>query len=107
MSTAQNLPDPRIAEIPEGLYCYTPVQAPCAENGWVFRVKPCPFWQHYDKEVHGELPDECKPYEKEFQGAYCTFLKTGDWLPDGTMLLWDQVKECGENYGDDSWDEVE
>lgn len=95
--------------IPKGPYCYTPVQAPCEENGWVFRVKSCPHWQRYDKTVHGELPDEYKPYEDGFQGAYCTFLKTGDWLPDGTMLLWDQVKECGENYDwdDEPWEDLQ
>lgn len=26
--------------------------------------------------------------------GYCKYLKTGDWYKDGTMLLWDQCKEC-------------
>ena len=102
------LPDPADL-IPKGMYCYTPLEAPCAENGWVFKVKPCPYWQRYNKELHGELPDEYKPYEATFNGAFCTFLRTGDWLPDGTSLLWDQVKECGENndWEDDPWDAIE
>lgn len=33
---------------------------------------------------------------KEYQmNGYCKYLKLGDWYENGTMLLWDEVKECG------------
>lgn len=35
-----------------------------------------------------------KPYQ---MNGYCKYLKTGDWFEDGTMLLWDMCKECGEH----------
>jgi hypothetical protein len=81
--------------IPEGMYCYTPLQAPCEETNWVYKVKPCPFWEYYSEEKHGKLP-EGYPSEKEYDGAFCQYLKAGDW--NGTDLLWDQVKECGVKY---------
>lgn len=72
--------------IPSGPYCYTPVEGPCAENGWVFRIKLCPFWQYREDiaELHGEQT-----------AGYCSYLRKGDWAEDGTFLLWDQCKECG------------
>lgn len=82
--------------IPEGLYCYTPVEAPCAANNWVFRVRPCPFWEAYSPEKHGPLPEDLATLAPgESPGAYCRYLKAGDWTEGGTWLLWDLVKECG------------
>lgn len=53
----------------------------------------CMFW----KKLSG-FPDQ--------QSGWCDYLKTGDMIDDetGTMLLWDQVKECGVNYGEDDED---
>lgn len=33
-----------------------------------------------------------KSYQEK---GYCSYLGTGDWHEDGTMLLWDMCKECG------------
>lgn len=63
------------------------------------KVLCCPYWEHYDAKIHGPLPPEYDDPNYGDPGAYCSYLHTGDWLPDGTMLLWDQVKECGLNYG--------
>ena len=70
--------DPSI--IPEGYYCYT-------------RISPgkyisCPYWSI----------KEGKPTQ---QNGYCEYLHLGDWMDNGTTLLWDSCKECGINYGDE------
>jgi hypothetical protein len=60
--------------IPPGIYCY---------DGDV----RCPYWDSNDNQ-----PDQ--------YNGYCHYMKTGDWIDlkkGGTMLLWDQVKECGIN----------
>lgn len=96
--------------IPKGPYCYTPDTSKEAEEAakfGVFKIHPCPYWERYNQKTHGELPEELKQHLKNalfYEGAYCKFLKTGDWEPDGTMLLWDQVKECGIN---DDWEDEE
>ena len=59
------------AVIPHGCYCYD-------ENG------TCPFWDRWD-----HLPEQ--------SNGYCHWMQCGDWEEDGTMLLWDQCKECGIN----------
>ena len=60
--------------IPKGPYCYD-------ENGL------CPFW-----DAHPEMG-------KQSYG-YCNYIQKGDWMSGGTMLLWDQCKECGINDSD-------
>ena len=62
--------------IPKGCYCYD-------ENGM------CPFW-------------DTMPSMPKQSSGYCHWLDTGDWQDGGTMLLWDQCKECGLNNDDDS-----
>ena len=57
--------------IPQGPYCYD-------ENGY------CPY----------RLIDEAKD---EQECGYCLWLDKGDWQENGTMLIWDACKECGEN----------
>jgi hypothetical protein len=47
----------------------------------------CPFWAK-------------NPEGGEQSYGYCAKLNTGDWEEDGTMLLWDMVKECGQNEPD-------
>ncbi len=61
--------------IPEGLYCYTYIGN---------KLEVCPYW---------EMRTD-KPYQAN---GYCQFLAQGDWMEDGTDLLWDQCKECGIN----------
>jgi hypothetical protein len=76
--------------IPRGIYCYTPQEAPSEANGYVYWVKPCPFWKKLT-----EHPDQ--------MSGWCDYLKTGDMVQGGTDLLWDQVKECG--IKDDDFDD--
>ena len=61
-------------KIPSGCYCYD-------ENGL------CPYWSK-----RKDKPDQ--------ENGYCEYLKKGDWEHDFFGLLWDQVKECGENDDD-------
>lgn len=61
--------------IPPGLYCYT-----YEGNNAVV----CPYWSIDTK-------------QQTQANGYCAFLKLGDWMEDGTDLLWDQCKECGIN----------
>jgi hypothetical protein len=72
--------------IPKGSYCY-------AFHGWKIGEEPkttiCPYFTHkgVSKETGRHL-------------AYCKFLEQGEENPD-TMLLFDQVKECGINTDDE------
>jgi hypothetical protein len=71
--------------IPQGSYCYSVIGFVENENGIPsMNVKPCPYWG-LDKD------------QPEQMGGYCAMLKSGDWHQGGTILLWDQVKECGLN----------
>lgn len=69
--------------IPAGPYCYTPVMAPCAENGYRYQVKHCRF--------HGVSEDL-----GGYRNRTCSYLKISD-AECGTPL-WDSVKACGVNY---------
>lgn len=44
----------------------------------------CPYWSK-------------DPNQPEQMSGCCSFLGLTDAQEDGTMLLWDMVKECGEN----------
>lgn len=61
--------------IPKGTYCY--------------RENICPYWGSNKK-------------KQNQSNGYCRFLRSGDWQENAGGLLWDQVKECGENPGDES-----
>jgi hypothetical protein len=61
-------------QIPNGPYCYD-------KNGL------CPYWSK-------------DPNKEEQNNGYCGFMKKGDWEFEFYGLLWDQVKECGVNIGD-------
>jgi hypothetical protein len=61
--------------IPAGVYCYD-------ESG------RCPYWR-----LNTGRPEQ--------MNGYCEYLELGDWMEGGTMLLWDQCKECGINNDDD------
>jgi hypothetical protein len=71
--------------IPQGMYCYSRASNVVDPENGIFRdVVPCPYWGH-------------DPEKGEQQDGYCAHLKAGDWEDEGTMLLWDMVKECGVN----------
>lgn len=83
--------------IPRGCYCYTRIPRPKNEpdGHFVPRIEPCPYWAF----------DKGRP---EQQAGYCAHLKAGDWEEDGTLLLWDQCKECGVNDDDQDYlDQIE
>jgi hypothetical protein len=60
-----------VKKIPHGPYCYDSLGV-------------CPYWSI----------KKDKPYGAN---GYCSFLRKGDWQDNGTILLFDQVKECCEN----------
>jgi len=74
--------------IPKGTYCYTPIEAPSVKNGFKYKIKKCPFWS--------SNPDKDKQ-----ENGYCSYLKYGDWESEGVSLLWDQIKSCNVNEGDE------
>lgn len=81
--------------IPEGPYCYqhtgrTEERTFQGKQISVPTTIACPFHK-----LHGGKPSQ--------RNGYCRLLKAGDWMkhPHGTMLLWDGVKECGINPGQD------
>lgn len=55
----------------------------------------CPF-----KDTHDYI------YEKVSSqlSGWCYYMNTGDFMPEGTSILWDGCKECGVN---DDWSELE
>lgn len=70
---------PRVRDerlVPEGPYCYT--RRPDGS------IKACPY--HFG----------C-PEAPEQAWGYCSYLGVGDWMDEGTFLLWDSCKECGIN----------
>jgi hypothetical protein len=74
--------------IPDGMYCHGQlVQDP--DNPMIkFCSDCCPYWSK-------------NPYAQEQEDGYCSYLAEGDWEPTGTMLLWNQCKECGINEEDE------
>lgn len=70
--------------IPNGLYCYTPKQID--EETGRMQIKACPFLANVNRDTQSS--------------GYCVYMQKGDWGDSGTLLLWDQVKECGINYDD-------
>lgn len=68
--------------IPEGDYCYTPLGFEPGEDGQPprMKIKLCPYWA-----LRGQ------------QDGFCAKLGCGDYDEDGTLLLFDQTKECDFN----------
>lgn len=92
-------------DIPPGHYCYTWVKHPTSENGGG-KIKLCPFFKH--KKVAGVNIVWCdylnggsvinNTSEEDYQKLlkhYGGEEQLNKNLP--YFLLWDQVKECGEN----------
>jgi len=85
--------DPELLENPEkhiplGLYCYRIAKI---EGRHIFTYT-CPFLDH-------------DPEQEDQSNGYCHLLKLGDWMENGTSLLWDSVKECGINDDIENEDE--
>jgi len=60
----------------------------CYENK---NIKTCK-WLSFNKTKHKQL------------SGYCKYLNIGDWMEDGTILLWDECKECGiHDYSKPHW----
>jgi len=57
---------------------------PLSEEGTKLLTLCCPYWSR--SEDHPEQDN-----------GYCAYIEEGDWEGERTGLLWDQVKECGEN----------
>ena len=79
------------AVIPIGVYCYTHT-GERTDDGRGVKIKLCPHWRLLDE----------YPYQ---MNGYCTYLKSGDFMDNGTSLLWDQVKECNVNIPDDWYED--
>lgn len=85
------------ATVPEGSYCYTTLGITRGADGSpATKIKVCPNYKG-----RRDKPEQ--------SSGYCRLLKVGDYTqgrdakgnPRSTMLLWDAVKECGVNPGDD------
>lgn len=101
------------SKIPEGHYCYVPDMEKNAnrdENSGIYYTKNCPYYSSIEDEgviipyckfiEEGGLENEIT--EKEFDRLhkkYGTSKNVWDKYP--LDLLWDQVKECGENKYED------
>lgn len=71
--------------IPKGSYCYTPIDIEYGnEFGMRVHIRLCPYWSKRED-------------KSEQQSGFCKYMGLGDWMPNGTFILWDQVKECGIN----------
>lgn len=77
--------DREYTKIPKGHFCYT-MLGPMKDGK--LPIRKCPYW--YAAE---DAPEQMY--------GYCSYLRLGDWMEEGTMLLWDQVKQCGENIEDE------
>jgi hypothetical protein len=74
------------AAVPAGPYCYFEMLrvGKDANGAPIMRTVYCPFWA-----ANPDAPEQAY--------GYCAKLGTGDWVEGGTILLWDQCKECGVN----------
>lgn len=95
--------------IPKGPYCYVPdveKNANKDENDPVYYTKPCPYFSYEEDEgvtvvvckflgegglLNGTKKKEFKKLKKKYGS------KEAVWEKYPLDLLWDQVKECGEN----------
>jgi len=97
--------------IPTGGHCYEWIERPSAENNFVGKTKPCPFygemvfnnvnvpWCHFLDKGGLDERDYGEDWGKLVQhfGSEEEVLEA---LPLG--LLWDGVKECGVSLGSDN-----
>ena len=103
----------RAPNIPIGHYCYTWEELPDAPD-FHGKINLCPHWQV--KNINGvdlpwcalldagSLPGSFKNW-RSWEDPDVAIEKLKDHFKDeyeektALFLLWDQVKECGENYG--------
>lgn len=78
--------------IPFGGYCYKGLQKKEDEPLEFKVVDKCPF--------HSINEDHIENGSIQMAG-YCSYLKLGDWMDNGTFLLFDMVKECGVKEEDE------
>jgi len=95
--------------IPKGPYCYSPDEEKNAnkdENDPAYYIKTCPYFSYEEDEgvtvvvckflnegglIDGTEKKEFKKLKKKYGS------KEAVWDKYPLDLLWDQVKECGEN----------
>ncbi len=96
--------------IPEGPYCYVPDEEKNknkSEDDFTYYIKPCPYFKHITDEGvtichcsfldEGSVPDETS--EEDFEKLEKKYgSDEAVWKKYPLTLLWDQVKECGENF---------
>lgn len=101
--------------IPEGIYCYTWESVPAKENEFRGKVNVCPYYG--SKLIAGVKVPWCFYMER---GGIDNNWKEQEWeaiskhYPDeysmdselSEFLLWDQVKSCGENEGEERFFEL-
>jgi len=101
--------------IPEGMYCYVPDEEKNAnkdEDDHAYYIRTCPYWSYIEDEGVdicncSFLDKGCVPNgtnKKDFKKLKKKYgSKEAVWEKYPLDLLWDQVKECGENkkYWDD------
>lgn len=94
--------------IPKGDYCYTWIETPSVENKFRGKVKNCPYFKY--KEMNGVKVPWCDYLEcgglpnnggeiNKIRKYYGSEEKMDKELP--LFLLFDGVKECGENKWED------
>lgn len=64
--------------IPNGIYCYS-------YNKRLGFSQTCPYWY-----IMIDKPEQ--------ENGYCAYMEEGDWENKVLSLIWDQCKECGENF---------
>lgn len=85
---SETLVEDKNFEIPTGDYCYDILGIEREDGEIKINIRPCLYWHR--------MPDR-----NSQENGYCSFLDTGDWEGEGHGLLWDMVKECNVNTGDD------
>jgi hypothetical protein len=96
--------------IPKGDYCYQWEEVPSSENNFRGKIKRCPYYTH--KTLNGVSVPWCvflncggidnAHDDSQIQSLvehFGTEEKMDEALP--LFLLWDEVKECGINEGED------
>lgn len=84
------------ARVPEGPYCYERITEIPSQDGKATAIqlpttKACPYYK-----LRKDKPAQ--------RNGYCRHLKAGDFSPHPhqTTMLWDALKECGLNLGDEA-----